>query len=66
MEENYVINWGYGLNKERFIFSSNHIVTNISYVQKINLKSQLPKPIIKEERVEQIESQASFQNHSQF
>ena len=32
----------------------------------MNLKSQLPKPIIKEERIEQIESQAGFQKYSDF
>ena len=32
----------------------------------MNLKSQLPKPIIKEERVEQIESQAGFLKYSEF
>ena len=32
----------------------------------MNLKSQLPKPIIKEERIEQIESQAGFLKYSDF
>ena len=32
----------------------------------MNLKSQLPKPIIKEERIEQIESQVGFLNYSDF